>query len=149
MDSEPTQYQINASPSVKTLSMSVNSDEKEIINTYLSQIQTENEVIFTSFKEFVLFLINQRSIAEKSEITIEKEIVEKEIEKIVEVEKELDENQVLLTLDENQLEVAKAIAQNRATKLGIENQTLDQVFIQSFFNKGNLFNWSGNFYTGL
>lgn len=77
---------------------------------------------------------------------LEQEVVE------IEVEKPLapGPNDVYLQLEENHAMVLRTIAKNRATRLKMEIPiTISQVVHEMIFNKGVLYNWHGEYWTGL
>ncbi len=79
--------------------------------------------------------------------------VEKEVTKVV--EKQLSENQILVTLTddkngtiEKKLILLDEISKRRSRKLGIE-ETIPGLIEKMIFNDGTVFNLGGEFYTGF
>jgi hypothetical protein len=75
-----------------------------------------------------------------------------EIPETIEVEKTipLGDNDVLLNLEKNQVLVIREIAKNRARKLRLaEVPAIDQIIKEMVFNRGALFNWHEEYWTGL
>lgn len=65
-------------------------------------------------------------------------------------DRELTENELLLELSEKQTYVLKLIASNRAKRLRLQQpEALDEIVKQMVFNRGALFNWHEEYYTGL
>lgn len=65
-------------------------------------------------------------------------------------DRELTENELLLELSEKQTYVLKLIASNRAKRLRLHQaEALDEIVKQMVFNRGALFNWHEEYYTGL
>lgn len=86
--------------------------------------------------------------------TPETKIIEKPIFKNVEVEKKLDENQFIVTLEPKNMELYNLIRKARlekAIKTGefSEMESHSDLFEKSFFNKSRLQNIDGEFYTGF
>lgn len=103
-------------------------------------------------------IVNHALTSEPKTIEVEKivevdKIIEKEIEKEITVEKQLTENQFLLEINDNQMSVLKTINSNRMEQNKRRDidvvETIPQTLLKAFFNKGNLYNWGGEFYTGL
>lgn len=73
-----------------------------------------------------------------------------EVEKIVEVEKPLAENEVLVTMTLEQKKLLATIARWRyQSKIDQELLTPSDVMRKMTFNKGSLTNWHGEFETGI
>lgn len=81
------------------------------------------------------------------EVRTEPEIIEKEITK--EVKAPLKENEILIELSDDECLIVDAIAENRAKKLKNEPVTRAEMVHQLALTKSTVFNWSGEFYTGL
>ena len=87
-----------------------------------------------------------------SQITPQQEPEIKEVEKKVTVDRELSENEILIELDDDQLNVAKEVQQNRGRALqnqGAEMETLPELFRNCFFTEGNLVSFGGGWFTGM
>jgi len=73
-------------------------------------------------------------------------------QEVIEVDKPFTPgpNDVYLQLEENHAMVLRTIAKNRATRLKKEIPiTISQVVHEMIFNKGVLYNWHGEYWTGL
>jgi hypothetical protein len=144
-------YQI--SNTARTVSANLNDEDRETLNAYLQELQEKKGIVFSTFKEclFSLFSVENKpeNIVKTPENTTIPESNPEPETITIEVERKLTENEVLIELNEDQLIVAKQIAENRAEKEGKDADELNVLFLKSFFNKGNLYNWHGNFYTGL
>lgn len=65
-------------------------------------------------------------------------------------ERELSEYELLMGFSEKQMYVLKLIASNRAKRLRLRQpEDLDEIVRQMVFNRGALFNWHEEYYTGL
>lgn len=71
-----------------------------------------------------------------------------EVEK--EVERKLSENEVLISFTPDQFSVIKTISDNRNKRLEESMQETPGLTIKKMaLNKANVYNWHGNFFTGL
>mgnify|MGYP007011818869 CR=1 FL=1 len=113
--------------------------ETEELNGIAETLQSENNVIFTSAKELLLFLARNRA---------ENNVIEKEVP--IEVERKLNENEHIIMFSPDQEEILTEIAKNRSEKS--ENEPLrnpvDQIKHMAF-QKHVLENHWGNYFTGL
>jgi len=107
----------------------------------LSEAKTKLEVENTAKTDEIEALKSALSLYENMEIP---ETIE--IEKTI----PLGENDVLLNLEENQMLVILEIAKNRARKLRLsEVPEMQQVIKEMVFNRGALYNWHEEYWTGL
>lgn len=80
----------------------------------------------------------------------EPEIQIKEVEKVVEVERSLKENEVILSLDERNEKIVNHISLYRYKKgYDKEQLTKEQVIKNLAFNAATIVNWGGEFETGI
>ena len=66
--------------------------------------------------------------------------------------KEVDENEIFLNLSTDQLEIAKEVQENRAEKLEKQDEpkeSIEELFMNCFFNEGNIYSFNGGWFTGL
>jgi len=67
-------------------------------------------------------------------------------------ETDFKESQILVELTDDQLEVAKQVQSNRAKELerqGDEKESLSELFINCFFDSGNIYSFNGGWFTGI
>lgn len=156
----------------------LNGENRTFVSNALQQIQTENAKTFVDFREFILFLIDEYSektavnsvfATERDEllqklntVTLENEslqdqlslekskepqIIEKEIEKIV--ERNLTNEELLLKFNETQMFVIAKIHEYRNKNFNKQPGEMCDTVKELIFNKANLFNWGGEYATGL
>lgn len=132
----------------------IKTDESIENNLFSAEIELKLKALEIdtnlSIEEITDILIkrNEDTINELNDLALNQEVIT--VEKTVEKQFEPAPNQILLTLANWKIEVLNQISKNRFEagkdkELSSIIETTDKLA----FNRGNLFNWSGEFYTGL
>jgi hypothetical protein len=153
---------------------SVNLKENEIdeINKKINDISETDGVVFADFRAVFLHLINRKQVeieVFKEEIIQENMVVLNENQVIltvaeveeltaranaqpqqVEVERPLNENEMILPISAAEKTVLSEISSRRQRKYNYDHSpTNAEIARQILFSRQSLFNWSGEYYTGL
>lgn len=121
------------------------SDNIEVQKQLQRIIENESLPIESNVETVVCTALTKALTAAESQ-TIE--VVEVEVEKLVTAE--LPAHSVLLKISESQNYILKTVAERRFQRaFDSELQTVEQTAISMLFNKSALFNWGGEFATGL
>lgn len=120
-----------------------------IVNEYRKQLSTAVNVVYENdnFTDDQLITTVINVINSKPETITETETVTE----TKEVEKQLSENQLLLTLHPNwerKIELLNEIAKRRAKKYSKDIEPIEVLAEKMIFNDGTIFNLGGEFYTG-
>ncbi len=116
----------------------------ELLNEFQSNFEIPENTPITELLLLALQKVNE-PLPEAPTVEIEKPVH-------IEVEKPLSANQILITLNDDQLQVVKKVQQNRAKELAKNNnpeESLEELFIACFFDQGNIISFNGGWWTGL